>query len=220
MSACGLGRRSVRFRLDKSFVFKLTLIYSVQLRPSVGNMGKVLQYDVSLLERLYTRGGPGMKRTMLNVSWIFYINSSTYMSNSFVQIQYRFTKELAAFPSQEFYEGNLNTHNLDSSGILRALEDVTFPWPRGPTGVIIPVAFLQCHSPEDMGGQSKGNEGQIDLIQRLLPMLSRENDETAGTELEKAPLTVTVLTPYTKQLKMLKSRVAPTPCFTIDSFQG
>lgn len=84
----------------------------------------------------------------------------------------------------------------------------------------MPVTFLQCNAPEDMGGQSKGNEGQIDLIQRLLPMLLPSKNALAPTEPQKAPLTVTVLTPYTKQLKMLKSRVAPTPCFTIDSFQG
>jgi len=45
-------------------------VYSVQLRPMVREMGKVLEYDVSLLERLY-KGAlkPGMRRTMLNVSY-------------------------------------------------------------------------------------------------------------------------------------------------------
>ena len=42
---------------------------SVQLRPTVKPMGKALEYDVSLLERLYTSNAhPGTVKTMLNVS--------------------------------------------------------------------------------------------------------------------------------------------------------
>ena len=42
---------------------------SVQLRPTVREMGKALQYDVSLLERLYV-GEPlkNVNKTMLDVS--------------------------------------------------------------------------------------------------------------------------------------------------------
>ena len=42
---------------------------SVQLRPTVKPMGKALEYDVSLMERLYTSSAhPGTVKTMLNVS--------------------------------------------------------------------------------------------------------------------------------------------------------
>jgi hypothetical protein len=44
---------------------------SVQLRPTVRPMAKALEYDVSLLERLYVgQGRPYMRRTMLNVRTI------------------------------------------------------------------------------------------------------------------------------------------------------
>ena len=45
---------------------------SVQLRPMVRPLGRALQYDVSLFERLYTGNSMnGMSRTMLDVSLQF-----------------------------------------------------------------------------------------------------------------------------------------------------
>lgn len=45
---------------------------SVQLRPMVRNMAKVLLHDVSMLERLYVGpNAPGMSKTMLNVGFCF-----------------------------------------------------------------------------------------------------------------------------------------------------
>jgi hypothetical protein len=44
---------------------------SVQLRPMVRRMAEALQFDVSLLERLYTGNrNVGVRRTMLNVGKI------------------------------------------------------------------------------------------------------------------------------------------------------
>jgi hypothetical protein len=44
------------------------LIPSVQLRPTVQRMAKALEFDVSLLERLYTKSQGQIERTMLDVS--------------------------------------------------------------------------------------------------------------------------------------------------------
>ena len=60
------GRRSVRTLF--SSVPSVDSASSVQLRPTVKRMGKVLEYDVSLLERLYTKvDSPQMSKTMLKV---------------------------------------------------------------------------------------------------------------------------------------------------------
>ena len=172
-------------------------------------MGKVLELDVSLLERLYARADrPEMRKTMLDV-------------------QYRSPAELMAFPSREFYEGKLKTGLADSMEILSVLSTSVFPWPyRESDGQLIPTVFIPCGSEEDMGGMSKSNVGQVELVQYVLPMLTipKENVNEATPEAIKdrlAALKITVLSPYTKQIQMLRQRLPSSiSCSTVDSFQG
>jgi regulator of nonsense transcripts 1 len=161
-------------------------------------MAKALEYDVSLLERLYTKSeeGHGLVKTMLDV-------------------QYRSPRELNVFPSNEFYEGRLRTHEGNAQ-VSNYLASSTFPWPI-PDGNVVPIVFIQCGEEEDMDGRSKGNEGQVKVIQRLLPLLTAQNP--ASTEEPRlAELETTVLSPYTKQIKALRHKSIASS--TIDSFQG
>ncbi|KAJ6450385.1 AAA domain-containing protein [Mycena sanguinolenta] len=66
-----------------------------------------------------------------------------------------------------------------------------------------------------MEGRSKSNEGQVEVVKRILPMFALEK---SGDEAEQRTLSITVLSPYTKQVQALK-RITP-HSFTIDSFQG
>ncbi|KAJ7258424.1 AAA domain-containing protein [Mycena haematopus] len=170
----------------------------VQLRPTVKKMGKALEFDVSLLERLYTgEDVPGMAKTMLD-------------------IQYRFPKELAEFPSREFYDNRLQTGISNSAEALKILTRCTFPWPRHPgDNTVIPTVFLQCSAEEDMEGRSKSNVGQVEVVKRILPMFEVEK---SVDEAEQRPLSISVLSPYTKQVQALKRITSQ--AFTIDSFQG
>ncbi|KAF7338901.1 Rna-directed rna polymerase [Mycena sanguinolenta] len=170
----------------------------VQLRPTVKKLGKALEFDVSLLERLYTgQNVTGMAKTMLDV-------------------QYRFPQELAEFPSREFYDNRLRTGISNSDEVLKILSCCAFPWPRRPgTNAVIPTVFLQCSAEEDMGGRSKSNDGQVELVKRILPMFALEK---SADEAQQRSLSITVLSPYTKQVQALK-RITP-HSFTIDSFQG
>ena len=71
MSKGGVGWGPVSGITHGLFVDGLTSVLrvSVQLRPTVKPMGKALEYDVSLLERLYrSNSHPGTVKTMLNVS--------------------------------------------------------------------------------------------------------------------------------------------------------
>ena len=89
-----------------------------------------------------------------------------------------------------------------------------FPWPQRD-GVVIPTVFIQCSSEEDLGGQSKSNVGQVELVSHIVPMLTSRGDDTAKA------LKITVLTPYNKQIKALQHRLpSSVGCFTVDSFQG
>ena len=161
-------------------------------------MAKALEYDVSLLERLYTKSeqGHGLVKTMLD-------------------IQYRSPRELNIFPSNAFYESRLRTHEGNAQ-VSNFLASSTFPWPLRD-GNVIPIVFIQCGEEEDMGDRSKGNEGQVRVIQQLLPLLTTQNPGSSA-EPRLAELKTTVLSPYTKQIKALRNKSIT--CSTIDSFQG
>jgi regulator of nonsense transcripts 1 len=166
-------------------------------------MGKALEFDISLLERLYTHiEDPRMHKTMLDM-------------------QYRSPGELMAFPSREFYENKLKTGREDSAQILDVLTGAIFPWPSSD-GVVIPTVFVPCSSEEDMGGMSKSNTGQVELVTHIIPMLTTQKDGSdpqVESPLEK--LKITVLSPYTKQIHALRHRLPSSiPCSTVDSFQG
>ncbi|KAF9556779.1 RNA-directed RNA polymerase [Agrocybe pediades] len=176
----------------------------VQLRPTVREMGKVLQYDVSLLERLYTKASnlDGITKTMLDV-------------------QYRSPRILNIFPSNEFYEGQLRTHQGNAE-VADFLSLSQFPWPTSEdNGSLIPTVFIQCGEEEDMGGRSKSNQGQVDLIHRIQPLITAQRENTGELNQQLASLKVTVLSPYTKQIQALKQKLPSSiPCSTVDSFQG
>jgi len=137
----------------------------------------------------------------------------------------------------------------DAPTRLAVLKGSKFPWPT-EHGVIVPVVFVQCGTEEDMGGMSKSNVGQAEVVQRVIKLLTTKDapeekpksdpkgkgkavdrgpedpqagDGASGSKKEKEEkLKITVLTPYTKQLSELKSRVPSDTVgvFTIDSFQG
>jgi superfamily I DNA and/or RNA helicase len=66
-----------------------------------------------------------------------------------------------------------------------------------------------------MGGASKSNEGQAQVVQDVLSLL------VVGDDGSSPNLQITVLSPYSKQVLHLKNSLRPpTPCYTIDSFQG
>jgi regulator of nonsense transcripts 1 len=124
-------------------------------------------------------------------------------------VQYRFPRELADFPSREFYEGGLQTGIQDSAQVLTPLCHSSFPWPRR-NDRIFPVVFVQCSSEEDTGRQSKSNTGQAELVKSIASKLHEGENR----------LKVTILTPYKNQVKALQALQVPVDCFTIDSFQG
>ncbi|KAH9941433.1 RNA dependent RNA polymerase-domain-containing protein [Amylocystis lapponica] len=177
----------------------------VQLRPTVRPMGKALEFDKSLFERMYT--GPafrGLSRTMLDV-------------------QYRFSADMARFPSEQFYEGRLQTGTLREDETTSILGMSVFPWPSGD-GKVFPVVFIPCLSEEDHGRSSKGNTGQVELVKYILPMLRTPSD---GVDAEAAArlqaVSIAVLTPYSRQVQAMKHNLSASTevvVSTIDGFQG
>ena len=171
----------------------------VQLRATVQLHATLLQFDISLFERLYNEQGPGHKKVMLDT-------------------QYRMHREICSFSSQEFYDGRLGTAVADNT---RPIPESTFPWPpsRHNKAEKARMVFVQCSDSEDLGHKSKSNKGQATLCHsictRLLAAAPNLSDQ------QKPIPSIAVLTPYTRQVESLRS-LLPTSISlsSIDGFQG
>lgn len=191
-------------------------------------MGKALEHDRSLFERLYT--GPQyakLSRTMLRVSIAHFPRKHPVLT-ALMKVQYRFSADVARFPSTEFYEGQLETgSSIDAAVAALALS--SFPWPMNNSKVK-PVVFVPCTSEEDYGRSSKSNKGQVNLVKYILSLLrSPHTEETSvpppDEELVKKLHTTSIalLTPYSRQVKLLTENIKTddtTLVSTIDGFQG
>lgn len=150
---------------------------------------------------------------------------------------------MARFPSNEFYNSGLKTGIPDAEfeDQFARLERTSFPWPRG-TGensrTLNTNVFISCKSEESYGGSSKENIGQADAVMHILELLRTNRSSAESTELETdppetasdatKPLSITILSPYSRQMRLLRARLsaaspaiaANTEVHTIDGFQG
>jgi regulator of nonsense transcripts 1 len=173
----------------------------VQLRGTTGKYAKTMGMEVSLFERLYGTNGEATNHALTKVM---------------LNVQYRMHPQIGEFPSREFYNGRLRAH---ASCQDRPLPMKGFPWPRQQQQQPLtdsPVArciFVPCTGAEDAGYQSKGNTSQAELSKKVYQLL---------TATESGPsLSVAILTPYTRQVKILRSLLpGSTMVSSIDGFQG
>ena len=88
----------------------------------------------------------------------------------------------------------------------------------------MPTVFVQCGTEETTGSASKGNEGQVELAARIVALLQPPSSAAGPATANEAPpakLTIAALSPYAKQISLLKSALpSSVTCATIDSFQG
>ena len=167
----------------------------VQLRAIVRKHAVVSDFDISLFERLYTAlDTSSVTKTMLDT-------------------QYRMHRDICRFSSDEFYDGRLRTAP-DVASI--ALPPSQFPWPAAGRMVFVP-----CQTSEDLGRQSKSNQGQVQICKNICKLLtgpalnSDTTDDTTSLTNE-----MVVLTPYTRQRELLQSALPASAVSGIDGFQG
>lgn len=169
-----------------------------QLRPSVSEIAKECGLETSLFEKLYTS-----KMDLLTCQKIM------------LNVQFRMHRKLAEFPSITFYEQKLLTGVKDED---RIIPDSNFPWPLLQDGTKFPAVFVNCLDFENhfVGLTSKMNAGQCRVTYEIIKAL-REGESTK-------PLTITVLSPYTKQVSELRQKLIGSKMKvdveTVDSFQG
>ncbi len=193
----------------------------VQLRATVQPLSLVQDYDVSLFERLYHHPG----------------GSNMNIQKVMLDSQYRMHRDICAFSSEEFYNGNLRTAVPDDA---RPLPESKFPWPvsRHDGAAKARMVFVQCDSVEDIGRKSKGNTGQAKLCQDICTMLlsvpaipsSSSSSPSSSSSSSPPPpppppnppsYSIAVLTPYTRQVEILRALLpAVITVSSIDGFQG
>ena len=181
----------------------------VQLRATTNPLAQVQDFDVSLFERLYYQTGTNSQKVMLDS-------------------QYRMHREICSFSSEEFCEGRLGTAVPDDA---RRLPESQFPWPvsRQDGTAKARMVFVQCSSTEDIGRKSKSNAGQARLCHSICTKLLAAHSSSSSSLLSAPPSSdppqyhIAVLTPYTRQVELLRTLLPPTAGITlssIDGFQG
>ena len=181
----------------------------VQLRATVSPHAAALDFDVSLMERLWT-GVP--------------VQSAGAIARVMLDTQYRMHPDLCRFPSAEFYGARLLTASPCASiQIPRS----SFPWPtsdsivKGEYQISNRAAFLQCSHPEDYGRKSKVNQAQAKLCKQALHLLSTDPAPTADKRPSlPEPPSFAILTPYSRQADFLRQLCPDSNISSIDGFQG
>lgn len=199
----------------------------VQLRPTVQQLAGALDFDVSLFERLYTLTAASSNSKA---------GDNAGIPKLMLDTQYRMHPSICKFSSEQFYEGELLTGIKATD---RPLAPSMFPWPIDAVDKKdkARTVFIECAAREDKFAQrSKSNEGQATLCQRVCALLTtakREEKDSKQTKPDpkqaKSSTSVTpeqsiaVLTPYTKQLQVLKKKLAGiknVEVSSIDGYQG
>ncbi len=200
----------------------------VQLGATVQQHAILQQFDISLFERLYRQQNSQQKHPIDGSPTSF-----SLISKVMLDTQYRMHSLICKFSSDEFYESKLRTGIQNNSRLLPASE---FHWPpvsRQCTQAISSgeekarMLFVECPTPEDLGRRSKSNEGQAKLCYKICKILCTPASATGPVE---KPTTakiqnqfVAVLTPYSAQAELLKSRLSHfnnVEVSSIDGFQG
>jgi hypothetical protein len=202
----------------------------VQLGATIQQHAVLEQFDISLFERLYTQQkAPDVHHQESCTT------SSRLISKIMLDTQYRMHESICKFSSDEFYESKLRTGIPNNARPLSASE---FPWPSSvSTGNGQAAAsdenqarmlFVECSTREDFGCKSKANEGQVNVCYEVCRMLCTG---AAGASTQSRPPAtriieqqlIVVLTPYSRQVELLKARLlhlANVEVSSIDGFQG
>lgn len=202
----------------------------VQLRPTVQQIALTMDLDVSLFERLYVSDATGIGQPEGSQMTE---NSMSVISRLMLDTQYRMHRGICDFSSDEFYNGKLRTGITPE---LRPLFDSAFPWPKSDSISHLGncdkarTVFIECAAREDFKGKSKSNQGQANLcaeVCRLLCTVAAARPHGSGEQERQAgagELSIGVLTPYSKQVELLKRLLSglshQVEVSSIDGFQG
>ena len=133
-----------------------------------------------------------------------------------LDLQYRMHQQIMAFSSQTFYGDTLVAHSTVATHLLCDLPGITESDLTATPVALIDTAGADYNEAREPDGESRFNEGEVQVVQRKIEQLCE-----AGL----APAQISIIAPYSAQVRLLRDRLKTQveqglEIGSIDGFQG
>lgn len=167
-----------------------------QLPPTIKSQAAASKgLSVSLMERLIQKFGDSVVRMLT--------------------VQYRMHAAIMDWASREMYQGRLTAHNSVEGHLLKDLPGIACVEETSTPLLLIDTAGCGLSEMEVTDEQSKGNQGEVDLVELHVKCLTE-----AGLKAKD----IAVIAPYNLQVNMVRQRLSVRyPALeikSVDGFQG
>ncbi|CAL8356453.1 unnamed protein product [Lota lota] len=167
-----------------------------QLPPTIKSQTAASKgLSVSLMERLIQRFGDSVVRMLT--------------------VQYRMHRSIMDWASREMYQGRLTAHSSVEGHLLKDLPGIACVEETSTPLLLIDTAGCGLSEMEVTDEQSKGNQGEVDLVELHIKCLTE-----AGLKAQD----IAVIAPYNLQVDLLRQRLSGRyPALeikSVDGFQG
>eukprot|EP00063_Salmo_salar_P006732 XP_013981567.1 PREDICTED: DNA-binding protein SMUBP-2 [Salmo salar] len=151
--------------------------------------------SVSLMERLIQKYGDSVVRMLT--------------------VQYRMNSNIMTWASEQMYQGQLTAHSSVEKHLLKDLPGVASVEETSTPLLLIDTAGCGLSEMEVTDEQSKGNQGEVDIVELHIKAL---------TEAGVKPKDIAVIAPYNLQVDLLRQRLSARhpdlEIKSVDGFQG
>ncbi|XP_076027106.1 DNA-binding protein SMUBP-2 [Genypterus blacodes] len=167
-----------------------------QLPPTIKSQTAASKgLSVSLMERLIQRYGDSVVRMLT--------------------VQYRMNSAIMDWASREMYQGRLTAHSSVETHLLKDLAGVSGSEETSTPLLLIDTAGCGLSEMEVTDEQSKGNQGEVDIVELHIKALTE-----AGVKAKD----IAVIAPYNLQVDLLRQKLSAShPALeikSVDGFQG
>lgn len=151
--------------------------------------------SISLMERLIQKYGDSVVRM--------------------ITVQYRMNSAIMEWASKEMYQGRLTAHTSVEKHLLKDLPGIASVEETSTPLLLIDTAGCGLNEMEVTDEQSKGNQGEVDIVELHIKAL---------TEAGVKPKDIAVIAPYNLQVDLLRQRLSARhpelEIKSVDGFQG
>ncbi|KAK6317688.1 hypothetical protein J4Q44_G00109790 [Coregonus suidteri] len=167
-----------------------------QLPPTIKSQTAASKgLSVSLMERLIQKYGDSVVRMLT--------------------VQYRMNSNIMTWASEQMYQGKLTAHSSVEKHLLKDLPGVASVDETSTPLLLIDTAGCGLSEMEVTDEQSKGNQGEVDIVELHIKAL---------TEAGVKPKDIAVIAPYNLQVDLLRQRLSARhpdlEIKSVDGFQG
>ncbi|KAM9351639.1 DNA-binding protein SMUBP-2 [Symphorus nematophorus] len=130
-------------------------------------------------------------------------------------VQYRMNSDIMEWASKEMYQGRLTAHSSVEGHLLKDLPGVACVEETSTPLLLIDTAGCGLSEMEDTDEQSKGNQGEVDIVELHIKALTE-----AGLKAKD----IAVIAPYNLQVDLLRQKLSARhpelEIKSVDGFQG